>query len=70
VLRYLLPDGRTVLVERLASDGFWHLTLEGAEIVGEPLQSTLAELLGFDVAGESWPRWVDDCAAEIERSLA
>ena len=72
MLRYVLPDGRIVVVERLADDEYWHLQLEGdeaSEIVGEPLQSTLAELLGFDVVHDSWPSWVDDCAAEIERSL-
>jgi hypothetical protein len=72
VLRYFLPDGRAVLVEQLANDRHWHLKLEdepGAELVGVPLQSALAELLGYAVAHEDWPPWVDDCAAEIERTL-
>jgi hypothetical protein len=72
VLRYVLPDGRTVLVERLANDLHWHLQLEGeptTELVGAPLQSALAELLGYAVARQSWPSWLDDCAAEIERLL-
>jgi hypothetical protein len=72
VLRYVLPDGRALLVERLANDEHWHLQLEDepqTEIVGVPLQSALAELLGYEVAHQSWPSWVDDCAAEIERSL-
>jgi hypothetical protein len=50
----------------------WHLRLGDepqGEIVGTPLQSTLAELLGYEVAHEMWPDWVDDAAAEIERSL-
>jgi hypothetical protein len=70
VLRHTLPDGRIVLVERL--DERWHLQLADGtqpEIVGTPLQSTLAELLGYEVAHEPWPDWVDDAAAEIERSL-
>jgi hypothetical protein len=39
------------------------------EVVGEPLQSTLADLLGYSVAHDEWPSWIDDLAAEIERSL-
>jgi hypothetical protein len=70
VFRYTLPDRRVVLVERL--DDGWHLQLADepqAEIVGTPLQSALAELLGYAVAHESWPGWLDDAAADIERSL-
>jgi len=50
------------------ADGHWHLALEGVkdgEIIGFPLDSTLAALLGYDVAHESWPVWIDRLAAEI-----
>ena len=70
MLRYTLPDRRIVLVERL--DEGWHLQLTDeprVEIVGTPLESTLAELLGYTVAHDSRPDWVDDAAADIERSL-
>jgi hypothetical protein len=68
---YQLPDGRLLLVERTPDDGHWHLQLPATseEIVGEPLQSALAELLGFSVARDDWPSWLDDLAMEIERSL-
>jgi hypothetical protein len=68
---YRLPDGRLLLVERTDEDAHWHLQLPATseEIVGEPLQSTLAALLGFPVAHDDWPSWLGDFAAEIERSL-
>jgi hypothetical protein len=50
-------------------DGYWYLRIDGeptAEIVGAPLNSTLAELLGYAVAHERWPVWIDDLAREIE----
>ena len=46
----------------------WHLELEGvegAEIAGFPLESTLAELLGYRVAHEEWPTWVTRLAEEL-----
>ena len=70
--KYPLPDGRTLIAERHGTEGDWHLLIEGeqdAELVGRPLNSALAELLGYDVAHEEWPSWIDDLAAEIERAL-
>jgi hypothetical protein len=72
VHRYDLPDGRAVLVERSPDGDSWYLQLEDEperEIVGWPRAGALAELLGHAVTHESWPAWVDDCAAEIERLL-
>jgi hypothetical protein len=70
---YALPDGRLLEVERLPSDdAYWHLRIKGeadAEIVGTPLASTLAELLGYQVAHEEWPEWIDDLAAEVGDAL-
>ena len=50
-------------------DGYWSLRIESdpnADIVGQPLNSTLADLVGYDVANEEWPAWVDDLAREIQ----
>ena len=71
MLSYRLPDDRVLLVERTADESHWHLRLAEStdEIVGEPLQSALAELLGYSVASDEWPEWIDDLAAEIERAL-
>ena len=70
---YALPDGRSLEVERLPPDPVsWHLRIQGepdAEIVGTPLGSTLAELLGYQVAREEWPVWIDDLASKIEDAL-
>lgn len=49
----------------------WEAKLEGAEsgrgvAVGHPLDSTLADLLGWNVAQEEWPVWIDELAAAIE----
>jgi hypothetical protein len=68
--RHLLPGGRTLTAESWP-DGYWCLRIEDephAEIVGMPLNSTLAELLGYAVAHEEWPDWIDDLAREIEAS--
>jgi hypothetical protein len=68
VIKHRLPDGRTLAAEPWP-DQYWHLRIEGepgAEIVGWPLNSTLAELLGYDVAHEEWPIWIDDLAREID----
>jgi hypothetical protein len=68
VTKHPLPDGRTLAAEAWP-DGSWNLSIEGepaAEIVGWPLNSTLAELLGYAVAHEEWPAWIDDLAREIE----
>jgi hypothetical protein len=53
-----LPDGRAVEVEPMPDGHYWRLRIEGdpeSEIVGTPLQSTLAELLGYNVGHEDWP---------------
>jgi len=34
-------------------------------ITGSPLNSTLAELLGYKVADEQWPSWIDEMAEAI-----
>jgi hypothetical protein len=76
VTRHRLPDGRVVVVEPTFVDAgrtHWHCRLEGkpeAEIVGWPLNSTLAELLGYEVAREEWPPWINELAAEIESEKA
>jgi hypothetical protein len=69
-VNYTLPDGRA-LTANLQPDNYWQLSIDGtprAEIVGWPLPSTLAELLGYAVAHEQWPSWIDELAVEIERS--
>ena len=74
--RHQLPDGQVLVVEPTDFDAgrtHWHCRLEGkpdAEIVGWPLNSTLAELLGYEVAREGWPQWIDQLAAEIESEKA
>ena len=73
---HLLPDGRFLTVEPFESESdrtHWHCRVEGqpdAEIVGWPLNSTLAELLGYEVAREDWPQWIDELAVEIEAMTA
>ena len=72
VPHYRLPDGRTVEAEKTLDEGYWHLQIQddpGAEIVGHPLNSTLAELLGYEVAHAEWPNWIDDLASQIENDL-
>jgi hypothetical protein len=34
--------------------------------VGHPLNSTLAELLGWNVAHEEWPEWINQLAEQID----
>jgi hypothetical protein len=66
---HTLPDGRTVVAERMPEGKSWYLRIEDvprAEIVGWPLNSTLADLLGYFVGRERWPSWVDDFARDIE----
>jgi hypothetical protein len=63
-----LPDGRTLVAEWV-DDRMGSLRIEGephAEIAGWPLNSTLAELLGYHVAHQEWPSWIHDLAREIE----
>jgi hypothetical protein len=67
-----LPDGRSLNVERMPDNASWHLRIEGdpsAELVGTPLNSALAELLGYRVAHEEWPEWIENLAIEIEGSV-
>jgi hypothetical protein len=72
VTRYALPDGRTLATEPMA-DGMFHLWIEGeegvAEIMGSELDVALADLLGYVVAHEEWPAWIDDLARRIEADL-
>jgi hypothetical protein len=68
VLRRKLPNGQILLVHGRTDGGHWHLQLEGvegAETVGFPLNSTLADLLGYRVAHEDWPGWIDRVADEL-----
>jgi hypothetical protein len=44
------------------------LSKEGAKDevgIGQPLNSALADPLGYDVARAAWPAWVDDLAPAI-----
>ena len=69
---YALPDGRTLIAERNETEDGWHLLIEGEpnmELIGSPLNSSLAELLGYRVAHEEWPSWIDELAAKIEAAL-
>jgi len=78
---YALPDGRVVIARIIdPSDGdtpelgpTWELEIQGfdgAVIVGHPVQSALAEALGYNVAQEEWPRWIGDVALQIEADAA
>jgi hypothetical protein len=77
---YPLPDGRVVIARTFDATGgeapdrgpMWELQIQRVDeavIVGHPLNSTLAELLGYAVAHERWPHWIDDLAQEIEASF-
>ena len=74
---YRMPDGRVVIASVADASGGdapelgpeWELQVQGSDhlvIVGHPLRSTLAELLGYDPAHDEWPEWVDEVAARIE----
>ena len=74
---YPLPDGRVLLAGIVDESGgdrpelgpLWELQIEGqdgAVQIGHPLSSTLADLLGWSVAHEEWPEWVDQLAHKIE----
>lgn len=68
MLRRELPTGQTLLIHGQMPDGHWELELEGVEdavCVGWPLNEALADLLGYDVAQEEWPVWIDRLAEEI-----
>lgn len=65
---FSLPDGRTLAAEPMP-DGYWYLRIDGephSEMAGWPLNSTLAELVGYNIAHEDWPSWIDDLAREIQ----
>jgi hypothetical protein len=65
---FSLPDGRSLAAEPI-DDGYWNLRIVGephTETVGWPLTPTLAEVVGYDIANEDWPAWVDDLAREIQ----
>jgi hypothetical protein len=74
---YVLPDERILSASVLDVSGgetpslgpLWELWLTpGAQeevSVGHPLNSTLADLLGYDVAHEEWPAWIDELADRI-----
>jgi hypothetical protein len=51
----------------------WHLQIQGSDqivIIGHPLESTLAELLGYKPAHDEWPDWVTELASRIEADAA
>jgi hypothetical protein len=74
-----LPDGRVLLAGIADESGgdspelgpLWELQIEGREeaVVGHPLNSTLADLLGWNVAHDEWPKWVDQLAQRIESGV-
>jgi hypothetical protein len=78
---FTLPDGRTLTASVLDASGgdapelgpLWELSFAGGSAadtsVGHPLNSTLADLLGYRVAHEEWPKWIDELAAEIQRAF-
>jgi hypothetical protein len=39
--------------------------LNDAQLSGWPLDANLADLLGYDVAHEDWPEWIDRLAKEL-----
>jgi hypothetical protein len=72
VRSYTLPNGRILEAGPTPDSKDWHLRIVGEpnrEIVGRPLRSALAELLGYAVAHESWPSWIDRQADEIEAAF-
>jgi hypothetical protein len=55
-----------VVSETPQLDPVWELDLDGEPTNEHPLNSTLADLLGGDIAQDEWPAWVDELAARIE----
>lgn len=58
-----------VVVYALDSE-YWSCQIEGepeSEVHGRPLASTLAATLGYDVADDEWPEWIDRWAEQIEQ---
>ena len=51
--------------------GWWecYIPESDSQVLGSPLPSTLAALLGYDVAHDEWPEWIDQLAEEIEGNL-
>jgi hypothetical protein len=76
-----LPDGRIVAASVFDLSGgdsphlgpVWELSITPGEpterCVGHPLNSALADLLGYRVAHGEWPDWIDELAAQIERAF-
>jgi hypothetical protein len=64
VTTHELPTGDTLIVHGFGESG-WHLQIGDREIIGLPLNSTLAELLGFRLGQEEWPAWIDRIADQI-----
>jgi hypothetical protein len=69
--RRTLDDGREVVVAREGELG-WAVWIDGQQdtsiVVGRPLAPTIADAIGYDVAHEEWPTWIDQWASEIEAS--
>ena len=67
IYRRAFEDGRTVTVQRIGADS-WECRVDGepdAWCIGTPLNSTLAAALGYHVAHDEWPAWIDRWAEEI-----
>jgi hypothetical protein len=50
--------------------GLWHVYLRDEpprESIGWPLGPIVAEVIGYNVGIEDWPRWIDVWAAEVVR---
>jgi hypothetical protein len=74
VRRERLADGCVLRVT--LDDPYWVCELEGTgETVvsgndsGRLTGAMLADLLGYDVAHDEWPTWIDDLAATFERDM-
>jgi hypothetical protein len=73
---FVLPDDRILAVALFDSRRFgpmWELSItpgtSNETCAGKQLPSSLADLLGYRVAHEQWPSWIDDLASEIERAF-
>jgi hypothetical protein len=73
--RERLPDGR--ILRATLNGPFWTCELEGkGEAVvsggnsGVLTGAMLADLLGYDVVHEEWPRWIDELANRLMRDMS
>lgn len=69
-LRYLMDDGRIVLVTIDAE--MWHVILgddPGIEIIGAPLETSLMELVGMSPVHEDMPESIRRLGAKIRKDF-